>query len=195
MEMFLENLIRFAKISGKLKTVKRSGWISHAKIVEPESVADHSFRCGILAMCIGDLMGMPVEKLMKMMLLHDIHEAITGDYNTSAKQQGGISELEHQQKIAIQEILSLFSSKLEKQYISLWEEFEKRETPEAILANDIDKIEMMFQALEYEKEGYDPEKFETFWIDMRDRLKTPLIRDLFMILQNERMTSEIGRNL
>ena len=90
MEMFLENLRRFAAIIGKLKTVKRSGWVSHIEIVESESVADHSFRCGILAMCIGDFRNMNVEKLMKMMLLHDVHEAITGDYDAYAKRQRGI---------------------------------------------------------------------------------------------------------
>lgn len=66
--MALEELIRFSNIIGKLKVLKRSGWISQVGITEPESVADHSFRCAVLAMCIGDLTNVDTEKLIKMLL-------------------------------------------------------------------------------------------------------------------------------
>ena len=37
--------------------------------------------------------------------------------------------------------------------MALWEEFEAKETKEAILVNDLDKFEMMVQAFEYEKQA------------------------------------------
>lgn len=185
--MSLEELIRFSEIVGKLKTTKRSGWVSHVGISNPESVADHNFRCAILAMCIGDLSNIETEKLTRMLLLHDIHEALTGDYDHYAKVQMGIDRVKSKQRIAIDEILSSLPEKLQRPYRILWDEFENQTTPEAILAKDIDKIEMMMQALEYEEEeGYEPAKLDVFWSEVKNKIKNPLIQDLFRILMNKR---------
>jgi putative hydrolase of HD superfamily len=186
--MFSEKLIIFSETVGKLKSLKRSGWISHAEITDPESVADHSYRCAILAMCIGDLLKIDTEKLIKMLLLHDIQETITGDYNSYVKKKMGVSKVKFQEKAAIKDVLSVLPTELKNQYIPIWEEYEKQKTYEARLANDIDKIEMMMQALEYEKGGHDSQKFETFWIRTQKRIKTPVIRSLFDMLKNRRMT-------
>jgi len=185
--MFLENLIKFSEIAGKLKRLKRSGWISHVGITEPESVADHSFRCAILAMCIGDLIKIDTEKLVKMLLLHDVQEAITGDYDAYVKKELGVSEVKVLEKVAVKEVLSVLPAKLKNQYIRIWEEFERQKTREALIANDIDKIEMILQALEYEKEGYNSQKFETFWTETQKSIKTSVIRSLFDILKNRRI--------
>jgi len=188
--MSLENLLRFSEIIGKLKVVKRSGWISHVGINEPESVADHSFRCAILAMCIGDLINVDTEKLIRLLLLHDVQEALTGDYDSYAKEKVGFSKVKSQERIAIKNILSLLPTKLKRKYILLSKEFEEQMTFEAIIASDIDKIEMMMQALEYEKRGYDSKKLEAFWIDVQNKIKTPMIRDLFQLLRDKRMVNK-----
>ena len=44
-----------------------------------ESVADHSYAATTIAMIISDLAEMNTEKVMKMMLIHDLPEAIIGD--------------------------------------------------------------------------------------------------------------------
>ena len=41
-------------------------------------------------------------------------------------------------------------------------------------------------AMDYEKEGYDSDKLEVFWISVQDRIKTPIIRNLFELLKNKR---------
>ncbi|MCK4222799.1 HD domain-containing protein, partial [Candidatus Bathyarchaeota archaeon] len=76
---------------------------------------------------------------------------------------------------------------LREQYLLLWDEFKAQNTPEAILANDIDKIEMVLQALEYEEKGWDPNKLEVFWVSAEREIKTPRIRDLFLILKEKRL--------
>ena len=184
--MSLEKVAKFSEIVGKLKNIKRSGWASHVGIEKPESVADHSLRCAVLAMCFGDLADVDTEKLIKMLLLHDVQEALIGDYDYSAKKKIGLEKFKAKEKSAAREILSLLPSKLKERYVDVWQEFEGRETPEAILANDIDKIEMMFQALEYEKEGYDSEKFDVFWTSAQTKIKTPVIQDLFKLLRDKR---------
>ena len=83
--MFLEKLGKFSEAVGKLKTLKRAGWTSHVGIKSSESVPEHSFRSAVLAMCIGDLANVDAEKLIRMLLLHDVQEALTGDYDSFAK--------------------------------------------------------------------------------------------------------------
>jgi putative hydrolase of HD superfamily len=185
----LEKLINFSEIIGKLKVVNRSGWVSHVGITNPESVADHSFRCAILAMCIGDLLSVNTEKLIRMLLLHDIQESVTGDYDYYAKEEIGTPRVKLQERIAIKDILSRLPAKLKRKYDAIWREFEDKTTSEAMLANDIDKIEMLIQALEYEKKGYDPEKLEVFWTSSQDKIKTALGQDLFKLLRGKRTSS------
>ena len=184
--MSLKMLTELADIVGKLKGVKRSGWRSHVGIQRPESVADHSFRCAILAMIICDLSNVNTEKLIRMMLLHDIQEAITGDFDSYTKKQLGIQKVKSQQRSALGEILSILPPKLRSYYRSLWDEVQAKRTAEAILANDIDKIEMVIQALEYEKEGYNSSKLDVFWENTENKIKTPLILNLFHFLLNLR---------
>jgi len=184
--MSLERLIEFAQIIGTLKETKRFGWISQASIANPESVADHSFRCAVLAMCLGAFENADTDKLVKMLLLHDIHEAVTGDYDSSAKKEKGLRKVQMQQRTAIRDILSLLVPDLKAEYLSIWEEFEDKKTPEAILANDIDKIEMIFQALKYEKDGHDPDKLDPFWTSVENEIRTPSVRKLFTLLKDRR---------
>ena len=187
--MSLEELIEFSEIIGKLKVVNRAGWVSHVGITKPESVADHSFRCAILAMSIGDLLGVDTEKLIRMLLLHDIQESITGDYDYYAKEEIGMPRVKLQERKAIKDILSRLPTKSKRKYYAIWQEYEDKTTREAMLANDIDKIEMLMQALEYEKEGYDSGKLEAFWTRVKSKIKTPIVQDLFKLLKDKRISS------
>ena len=184
--MSVKNLLGFFKMVGRLKKVERSGWISQAEIEKPESVADHSFRCAIMALCIGDLTNVDSGKLIRMLLLHDIQEASTGDYDSYAKEKIGISNVKAQERNAMKKILSVLPSQLAKRYFSLWAEFENKTSDEAILAHDIDKIEMLTQALDYEEEGYDQRKLEVFWGEAEKHLKTSMIRSVYELLKQNR---------
>ena len=55
-----------------LKTVRRKGWTIKSRVKEVESVADHSYAATSIAMIISDLVGTNTEKVMKMMLMHDL---------------------------------------------------------------------------------------------------------------------------
>ena len=77
--MNIKNLIKFFLHIENLKTVKRKGWIIKSKVKEVESVAEHSYAATSIAMIISDLVGLNTEKVMKMMLIHDLPEGIIGD--------------------------------------------------------------------------------------------------------------------
>ena len=73
-------ILDFFKNALNLKTISRQGWIDKLSIEHPESVADHSYSMAIMGMVISDLDNYDSEKMLKMILLHDLAESKIGDY-------------------------------------------------------------------------------------------------------------------
>lgn len=63
-------------------------------------------------------------------------------------------------------------------YYNLFLEYIDRSTPEGRFVSQLDKLEMVIQALEYEKE-HEPEKLEEFWEYTKARLEDPELVKLF----------------
>ena len=72
--------IDFFKTAANLKKIKRQGWIDKLSINNPESVADHTFSMAIMGMVLSDIEQCNSEKILKMILLHDLAESIIGDF-------------------------------------------------------------------------------------------------------------------
>jgi putative hydrolases of HD superfamily len=135
---------------GHLKRISRSGWLLLG-ISQPETVAEHSFRVGIVGTVLAAIEGADVGRTAALCLLHDAHETRIGDvpsvgraYITSAAPEA-ISA--HQTAAMPDEVAKVFQS--------LTAEYEAGETIEAQLARDADKIETLLQAVEYQIQGYD----------------------------------------
>ena len=73
-------LLDFFKTAINLKKIQRKGWIDKLSIMNSESVADHSYSMAIMGMIISDLENYNSEKIIKMILLHDLAESEIGDY-------------------------------------------------------------------------------------------------------------------
>ena len=73
-------LFDFFYIVLELKKTPRKGWKEKIDVLHPESVADHSFSAAVMAMIFSDLKKLDTEKMLKMALLHDLSESITGDF-------------------------------------------------------------------------------------------------------------------
>ena len=73
-------ILDFFKNALNLKNISRQGWIDKLSIEHPESVADHSYSMAIMGMVISDLENYDSEKMLKMILLHDLAESKIGDY-------------------------------------------------------------------------------------------------------------------
>lgn len=144
-------LIDFAKEVGKLKSVKRSGWLLHG-IKNPESVAEHTFRVAVLAMVLAPKFGLDSEKVLKMALLDDLAEGIVGDLVVERGHTPGKRNHQHTlEKKALRKIFSLVDDG--QKFISLWEELQAKKTQEARLVKQVERLEMAIQALEYESKN------------------------------------------
>ncbi len=143
-------ILEFAQIVGKLKRLKRTGWVKR-KIPDPESVAEHSFRVAVLAMVLADKIGVDKDKVTKMALIHDLGEAIIGDIITyqGRKYLPILQEKKRKEMQAIKEIFSLIDG---HEYVRLFEEYEEMKTKESQFVKQIDRLEFAIQTLEYEKQ-------------------------------------------
>ncbi|KAM5346897.1 hypothetical protein ACJ41O_009902 [Fusarium nematophilum] len=95
--------------------------------------------------------GLDQVKCMKMCLIHDIAESVVGDITPFS----GVSKAEKSRREAstIEYITDRWSGPCTSEIRGLWHEFEAGETPESKFAQDIDKIELLLQAVEYERDG------------------------------------------
>lgn len=142
--------IQFLTLIQRLKTTKRTGWVNHG-VKESESIADHMYRMAIMAMISGDLPGVNKDRCVKMAVVHDIAEAIVGDItpNDNVPKE----EKNRLEAAAIDEMCILLEGGIAADEVKeLWLEYENNSTPEAKFVKDLDKLEMILQAVEYESE-------------------------------------------
>ena len=157
----VSGLLRFLRDVGRLKKTPRTGWIE-AGIARPESVADHSFRTAVMSMVLADMHGLDAEKAMRMALLHDLPESITGDLTPRQKASRGAA-LRREEEEAVDEMLSNLPGSLSEKYRSIWAEYREGLSPEARAVIESDRTEMLIQVLEYEDDGADASRLRHFW--------------------------------
>lgn len=144
------NLIDLVTLIFGLKSLKRSGWVYH-DIPEPESVAEHSFGLAFLALVIDLPEAVDRLKLVKMAILHDVGEAIIGDcvYDRGIvfNQEKYVLKNKEEKK-AVEQI---FSNSNYDELKQLTLEFLEHKSKHAKTLKELDKIEMLMQAIVYEK--------------------------------------------
>jgi len=150
--------ITFLRAAGRLKHIRRTGWVE-AGVPHPESVADHSHRVALLTMLLSDMRGLDTLRAVKMALLHDLPEAVTGDL-TPRQKPGDHSSAEAQ---AFTQVISGLDEKQRSLYREVFSEYQEGQTPEAALVHAADKLDMVLQALEYQEMGVKLIKVGPFW--------------------------------
>eukprot|EP00545_Synedropsis_sp_CCMP1620_P005645 CAMPEP_0119016712 /NCGR_PEP_ID=MMETSP1176-20130426/14224_1 /TAXON_ID=265551 /ORGANISM="Synedropsis recta cf, Strain CCMP1620" /LENGTH=239 /DNA_ID=CAMNT_0006970235 /DNA_START=47 /DNA_END=766 /DNA_ORIENTATION=+ len=208
-------------ICGKLKTIKRTGWV-RSGVPLPESDADHMHRCCMCAMLafqdVDDTdydaesskkyhpSKLDKNKLLRMTVSHDLCESLAGDITPHCG-SALLDAKEAKEQAAMEEIRKVVGDPLGKDLFDLWREYEDQETIEAIYCKDIDKFEMVVQAFEYEsahllhKEKADGSKSDVFNQPLRgffsstsSAIKTPLFMKMDHELRDRReaMLTEKG---
>ena len=146
----------------KLKNLERTGWIFRnckSETGRVESDAEHTFSMAILALEIINKEKLPLnqEKVLKMILYHELGEIDFGDHTPMENISAEEKYLQEQKcvKRVAKECGML-------EILSLWEEFEKCETPEAIFVKKIDKLDNIKQSKIYSQIIGDGTVFEEF---------------------------------
>jgi putative hydrolase of HD superfamily len=168
-------ILDFLNIAANLKTVPRQGWIDKLSIKNPESVADHTYSMAIIGMILSDSQKYNTEKILKMILLHDLAESITGDLTPEQKSKEKII-LEDK---TFEKILVHLPENLQKQYLQLWDEYQKNNSKEANFVHQIDKLEMALQAKIYSKQNISLKELLPFFDSAQKEISDPNILKLF----------------
>jgi len=161
-----ESAINFFAEAGLLKKIKRSGWWV-AGIKDPESVADHSFRCAIIGYYMAHLEKVDPSKVMAMALFNDIHEARINDLHKMGHYYIDFKEAE--KKVFKDQVAGLESG-VKNEMTSLRREYDAQKTKASIVARDADILECLLQAKEYYDNGH--LKARKFFKTAPDHLKT-----------------------
>jgi len=181
----LDHLIQFWAFAAKLKAEPRRGWLKKLRLQRNESVADHSFALSILCLFEGERRGYNVERLLKLALLHDLEEAITGDLTPQDKESRGENAVRTQKIVAREQILSYFPHENQRVYRELWSELDNERSREAQLVHELDKLEMALQANEYARGGMQATKLKEFYESAMSAIKDPKLKRLLAELPSK----------
>jgi putative hydrolase of HD superfamily len=116
-----------------------------------ENDAEHSWTICIMALLLKEYSDFPIniEKVIFMLLIHDIVEVDAGDTFLYAQER---NETHKKEEKAAERIFGILDNDQKEYFINLWNEFEERKTNEAKFATVFDRIEPLIQ--NYKTEGY-----------------------------------------
>ena len=146
-----ENVLRFYVLCNKLKNVIRTGWtdwrVNRDRI---ESVAEHVYSVQMLALAMKSeyQYDINIEKVIKMLAVHELEEILIGDLTLFQISNEEKEKLGHE---AIKNVLKGLIDK--EEIINLITEFDERKTKEARFAFYCDKLECDLQAKLYDEEN------------------------------------------
>jgi len=128
-------LIEFLGTIGKLKNNTRHVW---NVVGRQESVAEHCWQLSVMALLVADeFPDVDMTKVVKMCLIHDFGEALTGDIPSFYK----TAQDEEKESLAVASLLSSLPESISEEFSSLFEEMADLNTPEAKLFKALDKLE------------------------------------------------------
>ena len=140
MDERLERQLDFIRELDRLKNVRRQTWLMDAS--RKENSAEHSWHIALMAMVLGEYgpaSEVNVSRVVQMLLVHDVVEIDAGD--TFCYDEAAVSGQHAREQEAARRLFGLLPADIGSRFRDLWEEFEARQTPEALLANALDRLQ------------------------------------------------------
>jgi putative hydrolase of HD superfamily len=135
----LERQIAFLMEIDRLKHIYRQTYLLDKS--RHDSDVEHSWHFAVMALVLAELSKDQIDvcKVIKMALIHDIVEIDAGDifvYDNKDPESHRAIE-----RKAAERIFGMLPADQAREYLDLWEEFERRDTPEAKFAAAIDRLD------------------------------------------------------
>lgn len=147
----IENSLAFLKSAEKIKCTLRSAYTSSGR---QESTGEHTWRLCLMAIVFEkEFRGIDFTKVLKMCIIHDLGEAINGDIPAPAQAGKMKSDQERQDFITL---IAPLDAALQKEFLTLWDEYENASSPEAVIVKGLDKLETILQ----HNQGKNPPGFD-----------------------------------
>lgn len=147
-------LLKILNVAEKLKCNTRHCYTSSGR---HESVAEHCWRTALMAMLLeSEFPQANMNKVIKMILIHDLGEAFTGDipcFNKTSKDETNESNV-------LDDWVKTFPEPEQKQWLELYAEMNALETQEAKIYKALDKMEAVIQHDESDLSTWIPLEYE-----------------------------------
>ena len=150
----LEKQLNFIIEIDKVKHILRKSKLFDGNRFEND--AEHSWTICIMAFLLKEYSNFSInlEKVILMLLIHDIVEIDTGDTFLYSAERNNVHDIE---KKAAERIFGLLDNDQKDYLMNLWDEFEEKETNEAKFASIFDRLEPLLQ--NYINEGFNWKKY------------------------------------
>jgi putative hydrolase of HD superfamily len=145
----LQKQIEFIIEIDKVKSIFRKSRIFHNKRYEND--AEHGWHISLMALVMAEYANeeIDISKVIKMTLIHDLVEIDAGDTLLYAANRNDVTADERK---CAERIFGMLPEDQRNEFLSLWEEFEAKESAEAKFAGVLDRLEPLLQ--NYHDEGY-----------------------------------------
>src|SRR5215212_9675202 len=133
MQQIVDFILELDKLKGVTRKTRPIG------LERYENSAEHSWQIALLAASMVQYAAAPVDvdRVVKMLLLHDIGEIETGDTIFYAEE--GWPERKAAERACVTRIFTLLGEPQRSMFLELWQEFESNTTPEGHFANAADR--------------------------------------------------------
>ncbi len=141
-------LLNLLYLGMQMKDLYRQGWLKVGVPEEKcESDADHCYSVVLLSFLLAMQLfpELDVNRVIKIAILHDLAEAVVGDFTPWDKITP--KEKHEKERIAIKSILAPLNNSAE--LFNYWDEYDRASSPEARLVKQVDKLEIYLQASIY----------------------------------------------
>jgi len=148
--------VPFFHMLQRLKTTKREGWRRFG-IDRGESISDHMYRMSLITMFAPPSLASRIDipHCTKMALVHDMAEALVGDITPvdgvakDEKSRRESTTMDYFVNGLLGKVNGGFTGQSLKE---IWQEYEDSVTLESQFVHDVDKIELILQMMEYERQ-------------------------------------------
>ncbi|WP_188478349.1 HD domain-containing protein [Primorskyibacter flagellatus] len=125
----------------KLRTVLRATPIGDGS--RPENSGEHSWHLALYALVLAEHApaGVAIDRVIRMLLIHDIVEIDAGDVPIYAQTAEGQALTDAAEQAAAARIFGLLPDDQAEEMLALWQEFEAAETPDAVFAKSLDRFQ------------------------------------------------------
>ena len=139
----------FLNEADRLKTVLRATTLGDGS--RPENSGEHSWHLALYAMVLADQAGpgVQIDRVIRMLLLHDLVEIDVGDvpiHSANGEAHGSVAVVAAE-AAAAERIFGLLPADQAAEFRALWAEFEAAETPDAVFAKSLDRVQPVMQNL------------------------------------------------
>jgi len=139
----LEAQFAFLNEADRLKSVLRATTLVDGS--RPENSGEHSWHLALYALVLADQAGpeVSIDRVIRMLLIHDLVEIDVGDVpiHSANGQAHASAETMAAESRAAERIFGLLPKGLSGDLHALWEEFEAAQTPDAVFAKSLDRVQ------------------------------------------------------